>query len=66
MKQFQDYHPLHRPPQISKSSTPQELEVYLKRAGFENISIGEYKLWVYACGCKPLIITNPDEKEAGN
>jgi hypothetical protein len=29
--------PRERPPQIGKSSTPQELQVYFERAGFENI-----------------------------
>jgi SAM-dependent methyltransferase len=29
--------PAERPPHISKSSTPQELETYLRRAGFENV-----------------------------
>jgi hypothetical protein len=29
--------PMQRPAQISKSSTPQELETYLRRAGFEDV-----------------------------
>jgi ubiquinone/menaquinone biosynthesis C-methylase UbiE len=45
-------HPLQRPPNISKSSTPQELETYLIRAGFSNVRIGTYKMWVHAYGVK--------------
>lgn len=48
------YHPLQRPANISKSSTPQELETYLIRAGFSHVKIGTYKMWVYAYGIKPL------------
>jgi ubiquinone/menaquinone biosynthesis C-methylase UbiE len=46
------YHPLQRPANISKSSTPQELETYLVRAGFSEVKIGFYKMWVYGCGIK--------------
>jgi len=47
------YHPLQRPANISKSSTPQELESYLVRAGFSDVKIGTYKMWVHAFGVKP-------------
>jgi len=47
------YHPLQRPVNISKSSTPQELEAYLIRAGFSDVKIGTYKMWVYGYGVKP-------------
>ncbi|MEA3230368.1 MAG: class I SAM-dependent methyltransferase [Thermodesulfobacteriota bacterium] len=47
------YHPLQRPANISKSSTPQELEAYLIRAGFSDVKIGTYKMWVYGYGVKP-------------
>ena len=46
------YHPLQRPANISKSSTPQELEAYLIRAGFSDVKVGTYKMWVYAHGIK--------------
>lgn len=31
--------PTHRPPQIGSTSTPQELEVYLSRAGFSSFAV---------------------------
>ncbi len=37
--------PAQRPPYISKSSTPQELEVYLRRAGFADVRMRERELW---------------------
>jgi hypothetical protein len=46
------YHPLQRPANISKSSTPQELEAYLIRTGFSEVKIGFYKMWVYGYGIK--------------
>jgi SAM-dependent methyltransferase len=49
------YHPLWRPPNISKSSTPDELRTYLERAGFIDIGIGEAptSLFLWARGRKP-------------
>jgi ubiquinone/menaquinone biosynthesis C-methylase UbiE len=49
------YHPLWRPPNISKSSTPDELRTYLERAGFVDIGIGEAptSLFLWARGRKP-------------
>jgi ubiquinone/menaquinone biosynthesis C-methylase UbiE len=45
--------PAQRPAQISKSSTPQELETYLKRAGFEGVrEISAHSLVGYS-GVKP-------------
>lgn len=41
-----------RPLHISKSSTPQEIEVYLKRAGFQQIKIQEQGAWVRGLGTK--------------
>ena len=46
--------PSERPPHISKSSTPQELETYLYRAGFQGIHMREQRWWVQAYGVKPL------------
>jgi SAM-dependent methyltransferase len=45
--------PKSRPPAISKSSTPQEIEVYLRRAGFEDIRVVEEQTWVRGYGVKP-------------
>jgi ubiquinone/menaquinone biosynthesis C-methylase UbiE len=46
-------HPQQRPAAISKSSTPQELEVYLRKAGFQDIRIRENATWVQAYAVKP-------------
>jgi ubiquinone/menaquinone biosynthesis C-methylase UbiE len=46
-------HPQQRPAAISKSSTPQELEVYLRKAGFQQIQIRENATWVQAYAVKP-------------
>jgi ubiquinone/menaquinone biosynthesis C-methylase UbiE len=47
--------PEDRPPHVSKSSTPQELETYLRRAGFDAISLemNSRDTWVRAFGQKP-------------
>ena len=46
--------PLERPPQISKSSTPDELREFLRRAGFIHVTTEEYDgLWVAAHGSLP-------------
>jgi SAM-dependent methyltransferase len=42
-----------RPAAISKSSTPQEVEVYFRRAGFANIRTREIGTWVQVFGVKP-------------
>lgn len=49
------YHPLWRPANISKSSTPDEMRTYLERAGFDDIAIGEAptSLFLWARGLKP-------------
>lgn len=41
-----------RPPHISKSSTPQELETYLRRAGFHSIMLQQGGTWVHGWGIK--------------
>ena len=41
-----------RPPHISKSSTPQEIETYLTKAGFKSVRVEQNKLWVYGWGIK--------------
>ncbi len=45
-------YPRYRPPHIGKSSTPQEIEVYLKKAGFQQIKIQEQGTWVRGSGTK--------------
>jgi len=45
--------PKDRPPYISKSSTPQELENYFIRAGFTDIVTRREQCWVFVNGVKP-------------
>jgi SAM-dependent methyltransferase len=45
--------PGSRPVHISKSSTPQELETYLTRAGFKSVGLRERPGWIAAFGTKP-------------
>jgi SAM-dependent methyltransferase len=44
--------PLDRPAHVSKSSTPQELAAYFRRAGFSHIRQKETGLWVVTWGVK--------------
>jgi ubiquinone/menaquinone biosynthesis C-methylase UbiE len=55
MAMKENHHPLLRPPNISKSSTPDEIRTYLERAGFEEIvvSSGKQSLWLGAHARKP-------------
>jgi ubiquinone/menaquinone biosynthesis C-methylase UbiE len=46
--------PQERPAQISKTSTPQELETYFRRAGYDNIAQSHADLWVMTYGKKPF------------
>jgi ubiquinone/menaquinone biosynthesis C-methylase UbiE len=49
-----EFPPAGRPPQISKSSTPDELRTYLERAGFDGVQTALYDdLWVAAFGHLP-------------
>jgi SAM-dependent methyltransferase len=50
--------PLERPAQISKTSTPQELETYFKRAGYSDIRQHRADLWIITYGKKPLRMAN--------
>lgn len=52
----QDHHPLNRPPNVSRSSTPEELASYLQRAGFENVIAQgpQESLFCWAYGNKPI------------
>ena len=45
--------PHERPAQISKTSTPQELETYFRRSGFEAIQQHRGNLWLITFGRKP-------------
>jgi ubiquinone/menaquinone biosynthesis C-methylase UbiE len=45
--------PVDRPPNISKTSTPDELRTYFTRAGFERQELRRWDLWVVAWGYKP-------------
>lgn len=45
--------PFERPAQISKTSTPQELETYFTRAGYEAIEQIRAGLWIVTYGRKP-------------
>jgi SAM-dependent methyltransferase len=45
--------PAARPPNISRSSTPEELLTYAERAGFTNIRVLTRGLWVTVAGVKP-------------
>jgi SAM-dependent methyltransferase len=46
--------PHERPAQISKTSTPQELETYFRRSGFEAIEQHRGNLWLITFGRKPV------------
>jgi SAM-dependent methyltransferase len=50
---LEDFHPLERPPNISKTSTPEELRAYFQRAGFTEIDAKREGLWVATFGKKP-------------
>jgi len=45
--------PASRPPHMTQNSTPQEIETYLKRAGFSDVRIRTDDDWVRASGIKP-------------
>jgi ubiquinone/menaquinone biosynthesis C-methylase UbiE len=53
MKHLELFEPRARPPSISKTSTPQELEAYFSRAGFENIRQKQFDVWVVTYATKP-------------
>jgi ubiquinone/menaquinone biosynthesis C-methylase UbiE len=45
--------PLQRPARIGKTSTPQEIEHYVARAGFTEVRLSSGPLWVTCWGRKP-------------
>lgn len=47
------YHPRVRPPSVGRGSTPQELEAYLSRAGFQEVQTLSIDPCVYVWGNKP-------------
>ena len=53
MQSLLDFHPMKRPPHISKSSTPDELQIYFERAGFTEIHQSESERWILTWGVKP-------------
>ena len=52
--QMSEHDPLDRPQNISKSSTPQELETYFKRAGFIDVDQRRIGMWVITFGRKSV------------
>jgi SAM-dependent methyltransferase len=55
-KVFEDHRafsPANRPPHITHNSTPQEIEMYLKRAGFAKVRMRTDDDWIRAWGTKP-------------
>jgi ubiquinone/menaquinone biosynthesis C-methylase UbiE len=55
LQTLEQYHPLNRPPNVSKTSTAEELCAYLRRAGFDRIGHTNDPewLWTGAWGTKP-------------
>lgn len=53
VKNMQMYPPAKRPPNISKSSTPQELFLYFEKAGFRNIAQRTGATLITTFGTKP-------------
>jgi len=52
-EQHRSFAPDQRPAHISKTSTPQEIETYLQRAGYEQITIRVGAGWIHGYGRKP-------------
>jgi len=46
--------PTNRPPHMTQNSTPQEIEAYLKHAGFAEVRIRTDDDWVRASALKPI------------
>jgi hypothetical protein len=45
--------PAERPPHVSKASTPQEIEAYVRHAGFTGVRVREGDLFVTVMARKP-------------
>jgi ubiquinone/menaquinone biosynthesis C-methylase UbiE len=50
--QMTGYHPANRPPQVSSTSTPQELETYFTRMGFLDVRQEMRDIWLITYGRK--------------
>ena len=48
----------NRPPHMTQNSTPQEIETYLKRAGFSDVRVRTNDDWIRASGIKPESLAN--------
>jgi ubiquinone/menaquinone biosynthesis C-methylase UbiE len=46
------FSPANRPPQMTQNSTPQEIETYLRRAGFSNVRVRTDDDWIRVSGVK--------------
>jgi SAM-dependent methyltransferase len=51
-EQHRSIRPGQRPPHISKASTAQEIEMYLRKAGFQSVKVEQEGLWVRGWGRK--------------
>src|SRR5438552_6704332 len=49
------FSPANRPPHMTQNSTPQEIETYLKRAGFDGVRMRTDDDWIRAWGMKPEV-----------
>lgn len=58
------YPPLERPPHISRSSTPEELRIYLERAGFVDILQRPFDLWITTWGTKSAATDREEANDA--
>jgi ubiquinone/menaquinone biosynthesis C-methylase UbiE len=56
--QMTGYPPASRPPQISSTSTPQELEAYFTRMGFTDVRQKTQDIWIITYGRKPGLAGN--------
>lgn len=52
------FSPMNRPPHMTQNSTPQEIETYLRRAGFREIQIRTDDDWIRAWGIKPKLLAD--------
>jgi len=52
------FSPTTRPPHMTQNSTPEEIETYLKRAGFSDVRVRTDDDWIRASGIKPQVFGN--------
>jgi SAM-dependent methyltransferase len=50
------FSPANRPPHMTQNSTPQEIETYLRRAGFSDVRIRTDDDWIRASAIKPELL----------